>query len=426
MPNLLRFRGSPSYYFMTDMPFSHAISRSCRHTELYWTDMGKNIVICCDGTGNEVGTNAYSNVVRFYRCLDRTDPDRQVVFYDPGLGTLAPPGYHSWTFSSIGRTLGLAFGVGFRQNIKEAYLFLMRVYQPGDRIYLIGFSRGAYTVRALAALISCCGLLNYGDENLIDYAIKRHHQRIFNRRCIRKHVSSLRRGDCTRRQCVARAWRELWQKGWRIPNWEAMGRFKKNFGRTCPIHFIGVWDTVKSIGLLRGSTIIPRTANLRGVTSGRHAVSLDERRTKYRPNLWKQRDREAFKQVWFPGVHSDIGGGYDDSSLSDIALEWMLTEAAQYELLVSMDGYKRTPDHMGKMHRSLLPIWWLLGWKRRRALPPGRYSGQAELTPVLVHQSALDRAASDPAYQAMLAKSLCGRPHTAICTVRHEPETDHA
>src|SRR5688572_26426384 len=135
--------------------------------------MPKNIVICCDGTGNEVNANEFTNVVKLYRRLSREDPARQINYYDPGLGTLGTPGFRTRTFTSITRLIGLAFGYGIHDNVKDAYLFLMRNYQEGDRIFLFGFSRGAYTVRALAGMLFRVGLLEYGNDNLVEHALKR-------------------------------------------------------------------------------------------------------------------------------------------------------------------------------------------------------------------------------------------------------------
>src|SRR3954462_10379298 len=128
---------------------------------------GNNIVICCDGTGNEISENI-SNVLKLYRCLrktDRTHP-RQLVFYDPGVGTVTEPStWHRWK-ANINLVLGLATGYGLDDNVLSAYRFLVEHYAPGDRIYLFGFSRGAYTVRVLAGLIHKVGLISPEQANL--------------------------------------------------------------------------------------------------------------------------------------------------------------------------------------------------------------------------------------------------------------------
>jgi uncharacterized protein (DUF2235 family) len=312
--------------------------------------MPKNIVICCDGTGNEVGAREYSNVAKLYIRLDKSDDTRQVAYYDPGLGTLGTPGFRTRTVTSITRIMGLALGYGLHDNIKDAYLCLMNQYEEGDKIFLFGFSRGAYTVRALAGMIDRCGLLKRGSENLVEHAIKRYFERI---RTKRKEANRETRGAAKDRNRAE-------------PDWKGMARFKKHFGQDCDIHFIGVWDTVKSVGILRRSLALPGTANLAGVKHGRHAVALNEKRSKYRPNLWSHPRGEDFSQVWFAGVHSDVGGGYENSGLSDIALKWMICEAVKFDLRLIpewLDSIK--PEPLAKKHNPLWPFWWLLGWRRR-------------------------------------------------------------
>ena len=125
---------------------------------------GRNVVICCDGTGNQYG-DRNTNVVKLYAVLDR-DPHRQVTFYDPGVGTFSLHPALTTTARAGMRLLGLAFGLGLTKNVIDAYRFLMQHYQEGDRMFLFGFSRGAYTVRAVAAMVHKCGLLHPDNENL--------------------------------------------------------------------------------------------------------------------------------------------------------------------------------------------------------------------------------------------------------------------
>lgn len=307
--------------------------------------MPKNIVVCCDGTGNEVKEGALSNVLELYRRLDKTDSTRQICYYDPGLGTLPAPGMQTRTAKELTKLVGLAFGYGLPTNIRQAYTFLMQQYEPGDRIFLYGFSRGAYTVRALAGMIEMCGLLEPNNENLVNYALQLHRKK---------------GGD----------------------RWKVAARFRKYFPHHRVgngdklIHFVGVWDTVKSIGLFRRSLILPYTRNMKSVAHGRHAIALNEKRSKYRPNLWQPESAEEtspetnlprFLEVWFPGVHSDVGGGYEETGLSDVALEWMLQESLAHGLLVEPNGDARPlePDHNGRMHNPLWPFWWVLGWWSR-------------------------------------------------------------
>lgn len=132
--------------------------------------MPKNIVICCDGTGNEFG-NANSNVVKLFSTLT-LDPKTQVAYYDPGIGTMgannALTGFTKW----ITKTLGLAFGYGLLDNVGDAYRFLMQNWEPGDKLYLFGFSRGAFTVRVLASVLYLFGLLPRDNQQLTPYILR--------------------------------------------------------------------------------------------------------------------------------------------------------------------------------------------------------------------------------------------------------------
>ncbi len=256
----------------------------------------KKIVICCDGTSNDFGDHN-SNVVKLFNVLEK-NTDRQLTYYDPGVGT--PSTYDA--FNPITRKLeyilGQSFGYGLNQNIMDAYAFLMKTYEEGDQLYFFGFSRGAYTVRALAGLINTCGLLYANSENLIAEAM-----RIFHDRKQAKISTD----------------------------------FKKTFSRECKVHFLGLWDTVSSIGWVYSPMTLQGTSNNESVANVRHAISIDERRAFFRQNLWGTRfeKQQDIRQVWFAGVHSDVGGSYleEVSNLSNISLEWMIIEAMGKGLL---------------------------------------------------------------------------------------------
>ncbi len=285
--------------------------------------MPKNIVICCDGTGNEFGpTN--TNVVKLFELLHK-DPSTQAAYYDPGVGTMSAPGAISVPAKAFTKLLGLAFAFGLTANIEDAYRYLMERYQDGDQVFLFGFSRGAFTVRALAGMLYKCGLLQRGSENLIPYASKMY-----------RHGSKALAAD-----------------------------FKRTFSRSCPVFFIGVWDTVKSVGILRRRKF-PNTALNPEVAHARHAISIDEKRSQYRPNLWSHEPRQDVRQVWFAGVHSDVGGGYCEAGLSHATLRWILREAIDAGLRADMPGPDVYPeDPLGRLHNPLLPFWWVLGWWSR-------------------------------------------------------------
>lgn len=272
--------------------------------------MAKNIVLCCDGTSNQFN-DAQTNVVRLYSCLVN-DPERQVTFYHPGLGTMAQTGVLTSVGDKLSRTAGLAFGLGIRDHIRDAYVFLMQTYEEGDDIYLFGFSRGAYTVRCLTAVLYLYGLLRRGNEPLVPYAVRM--------------IVELSRAKTGRNELF-----------------DLAHEFKAICSRPCPVHFVGVWDTVSSVGWFNSPMKLPYTANSPEIAIGRHAVSIDEHRAFFRDNLWRPAHTgpsgpRDLKQVWFAGDHCDVGGGHPiaESGLSQIALEWMLVEARNAGLDLDM------------------------------------------------------------------------------------------
>lgn len=314
--------------------------------------MGKNIVVCCDGTGNEYGENN-TNVVDMYAHIIR-DAD-QTAYYDPGVGT----------FSVLGRTLGKkvgvmlgnAFGYGLQANIEDAYEYLMNKYEPGDRVFLFGFSRGAFTVRALAGMLHKVGLLQKGSKNLIPYASK-----IYNTH-----------GNDT----------------------IATG-FKATYSHECKPHFIGVWDTVASLGWFYGKQFFNAKLNP-DVANSYQAIAIDEKRKKFPISLWdesNQLSNQTVEQVWFAGVHSDVGGWYKQRGLSSIALTWMLAVAEIHGLRLN-EGWKKQmdPDPLGKLHNSRTGLWRL--WPMTtRTIPEG----------AKIHKSVLVREKAIEGYAPVLPK----------------------
>lgn len=335
--------------------------------------MSKNIIICCDGTGNQFGNNN-SNVVKLLN-VTKKEQDQQVVYYDPGVGTDQFSGILYGARHFFVKTLGQLTGYGIHKNIREAYIFLMKNYCVGDKVFLFGFSRGAYTVRVLAGFIHMMGLLEQGCENLIPYAF------------------------------------DIYVK--KKPDFKIAVGFKATFSRTCPIHFMGIWDTVSSVGYLGNWKTYPYTANNSSISCVRHAVAIDERRAFYNQNSLDTSIRgQDIKEVWFAGVHSDVGGSYTelDSGLSKIALQWMLNEASQKGLQIDYRRYKKyvlgdskyyaAPNSKAKLHRSLSGWWYIceiiprvkkdyfsdekkyfIPWARRRTIPEN----------ALIHQTAITR-----------------------------------
>jgi uncharacterized protein (DUF2235 family) len=317
--------------------------------------MPRNLVVCCDGTDNQFGSTK-TNVVRLAEVLLR-DPAKQLVYYDPGVGTLPEPGLLSKPAKAFSRILGLAFGLGLTRNVAEAYTFLMESWRPGDRVFLFGFSRGAYTVRVLAGLLHQLGLLPRGQGNLLPYAI-----RLF--KAIRRNRP--------RRQGQVNVDDDEGPTYWRL-----CGQFRSTFAqpipgsdtRYFPIHFLGAWDTVASVGWVWDPKFFPFTRTNPSVARVRHAVSLDERRWFYRQNLFAVADGQDLAELWFPGVHSDVGGGYPESEggLWRVAFEWMLGEGRAAGLhiddsrLTEVRTQTQPPERPWTQpaHNSLKSYWWL-------------------------------------------------------------------
>ncbi len=271
----------------------------------------KKIVLCCDGTGNEfgapnpdnedTGAGCNSNVVKLYTAL-QVDND-QVAYYHPGVGTMGAPGATHWWSREWSKIKGLAFGAGFRDNVTDAYRYLMEVYNDNggngneDEVYIFGFSRGAYTARALAGFLHGYGLLCRGNEGHIPYA-----WRMYVAQHAHRHKNRV----------------------------EPDEPFQLTFShKNFKIHFLGVWDTVSSVGWITSPLRLFNLARNSTILRGRHAISIDEHRCFFQDNLLGEPyPGQDLVQVWFAGVHSDIGGSYTqpESVLSNITLRWMLSE----------------------------------------------------------------------------------------------------
>jgi uncharacterized protein (DUF2235 family) len=352
----------------------------------------KKIVICCDGTGNSFqNANEESNVVKLYSALELNA--NQIGYYHPGVGTMGDPTARYWYQRQLSRLRGLAFGKGLFDNLGDAYRYLMNSYVDGDEIYIFGFSRGAYTARALASVLHVFGVLCAGNDGLIPYILKIYAQRT----------------RAAKRKCFT---------------FEPDRTFQWQFSHTqdVKVHFCGLWDTVSSYGWLWDPVMLPFNGSNPIIQVGRHAVSIHERRCFYRDNLWADAITEPnralapgqnIKQVWFAGVHSDVGGSYPevDAGLSKISLEWMLVEAKAAGLLLNdkkvaavlgystprppIRGFPRysVPNPAGKLHNSLQGPWWTLEYlphrhpnkKQQWTIPRGE---SRTITPgSLIHES---------------------------------------
>jgi uncharacterized protein (DUF2235 family) len=338
--------------------------------------MSKNIVLLSDGTGNTSATLFTTNVWRLYQALDLSNPDRQVAFYLDGVGTSS--------FKPLA-TVGIALGYGVKRNVLDFYTFLCRNYQPGDRIFGFGFSRGAFTMRVLIGLVATQGLAPYsGDERQLARdartAYRRYRENFHTTFGIEKPLRWLR---------------DLWfSHRYHLPRTKVVAPPPERDPRW--IHFLGLWDTVDAYGgPLDEITdaidywIWPLSmrdyAMSDKVRRACHALALDDERRAFWPRLWREGvvkdragkllrfdedtdwqamkepelcellgvrelpknckpakiDEERLSQVWFAGMHSDVGGGYSQDGLSFVTLDWMMDRALVYGLRLKDDEKER-------------------------------------------------------------------------------------
>jgi len=241
-----------------------------------------------------------TNVVKLMDLVQPVAPDGtpQIIYYGKGVGT----------GNFLDRFFGGAFGDGLETNVKDAYRFLVQNYAEGDEIYLLGFSRGAFTARSLAGLIRCAWLVRKENASQINDAYKIYRE---------KHAAG-----ADKPHAIA---------------------FREKYSRQVRIKFIGVWDTVGALGvpigtILRRATIREHGFHDTGLSSyvdnAFHALAIDEGRYTFEPSLWKSEPREGqrLEQRWFAGVHSNIGGGYKEHGLSDYAFRWMADRAVECDL----------------------------------------------------------------------------------------------
>ena len=295
----------------------------------------KNIVICCDGTCGEYGdSNNNTNVVRLFERLGADGP-KQIAYYDPGVGTYNPrrTALGQWRMN----TIASISGAGLRENVLEAYRYLMANYEPGDRVFLFGYSRGAHTVRVLAGMLYTCGLLTKGSDNLVPYmariAKKKNNESIAN-------------------------------------------KFRDSFARQCTPHLIGVWDSVASMGWLGWRKYYHNTQLNPDIKYAYQALSVDEQRWQFQPSIWDESSipqGQTIEQAWFAGRHTDVGGQkVQDRGIPDIPLVWMLekTEAAGLILRENWRDDLR-PNPMGKFNQSLATRAWAFLFRKRRVIRAG-------------------------------------------------------
>lgn len=336
----------------------------------------KHIVVFSDGTGNSSAKFFKTNVWRLYQAIDLSVPDegavRQVVDYDSGVGTSS--------FKPLA-LLGGAFGVGLKRNVLDLYRFICRHYEPGDRIYAFGFSRGAFTIRVLIGLIAQMGVVRATDKLLLDLLTSDAYREF--RRCFRLSGDRLLVGNRSKRfnrtDLVVEPLRNLRDRLIRrkrarhgLPYLDGEHRIAVD-----EVAFVGVWDTVAAYGfpiaeITKGidkwvwPLSMPDYKLSEKVRRARHALALDDERDTFHPLLWDEVherrlvaagkvDESRMRQVWFTGMHSDVGGGYPDDSLAYVSLVWMAEEAVAAGLRLqpdALDELRRAANPNGPMHNS--------------------------------------------------------------------------
>jgi len=347
----------------------------------------KNIIVCADGTGNTTIKDRGTNVFKLYEAVDQNGHRKdaslrpQVAIYHDGVGTE--------TLKYL-RIFSGATGFGLSHNIRNLYASVARVYEPGDDLYLFGFSRGAFTVRTLAGLILTCGILD-ADAYETNEDFVRAVRQVY--RAYRSKYQSLLFDVLAGPVRRARGERAA------VPlNLAVMPPDAR-------IRFIGVWDTVDAVGApFNLADFINRyiyafkfrTTTLdRRVECGRHALALDEEREAFKPVLWDETGAPEgqVKQVWFAGVHSNVGGGYPRQGMSLEPLEWMMAEAQNNGVRFvpgDRQSYYIHADVNDKMYDPRAGLGIFYRWQPRdvEALRSGIAAG-----PALVHRSVFERIA---------------------------------
>jgi uncharacterized protein (DUF2235 family) len=341
----------------------------------------RRLVVCCDGTWNRPdqvknGMASPTNVTKLARGLSpqAASGTAQIRYYHAGVGT-----------ERLERITGGAFGLGLSRHVCDCYRFVVENYQPGDELYFFGFSRGAFTARSLGGLIGNAGILRAEHVDRIGEAYRLYRDR---------------RDD-------------------RKPGGSESQRFRAAYSHDeKAIHFIGVWDTVGALGIpgLRGP-LVKRLWGFHDTTLGRHvrfayqALAIDEERSLFQPTLWEQQPDatgQTLQQVWFAGVHSDVGGGYPDASLAEVPLMWMTERAGEcgleFEPTLLQKGARAAgselggpagalaPDPLGPLHDSRTGFYRLLPRRRRPLVDPQGSAAAAAAS------SAVERRDKKPDY----------------------------
>lgn len=367
----------------------------------------RNIVVCLDGTNNSPA-DARTHVQRLYRLIEKSP--NQLTYYQPGVGTLEPIGVLGPVRRRLLMGLDSASGWMLQRHVCAAYKFLSDAYREGDRLYLFGFSRGAYSVRVLAGMLNTVGLLQPGMHEMVPFAWQAY-----------ASMPALPRRADTIPPRQQQALRDYFRR---------IRSFRKSYSRRVPVHFLGLWDTVSSVGLPWLPRVYSHTASNPSVATVRQAMALDERRGNFVQNLWTRTPPpgQDVREVWFAGGHGDVGGGYPtggrELELARIPLAWMLREAEAAGLLsdpraraevglpdldddAALRRFALAPRHdeirrwLWQLSERLpIPRWLQTAdgrWQRR--WQPHRERARTLREGALVHESVYLRRDSDPNYR---------------------------
>jgi uncharacterized protein (DUF2235 family) len=354
--------------------------------------MAKRLVICCDGTWNTPdqrrgGRPAPTNVVNVALSVTPKDGGgrEQRTFYHRGVGT-----------NRLERIRGGAFGFGLSRDVRDTYRFLVQNYEPGDELFFFGFSRGAYTARSTVGFVRTCGILRREQEHRIDEAYE-----LYRNRDHRTH-----------------------------PRGVEAQLFRRSHAHETRIRFIGVWDTVGALGIPLSGGRLVNLLNRRWqfhdttlssqVDAAFHALAIDEQRGPFRPALWQKSARangQRLEQVWFAGTHSDVGGGYPEPELAEVALRWMVDRARSCGLEFSTADFG--PEALGKLHDSRTGFY-------RLVRPYRREIGVVDREHETVDSSAVERHLRLPEYAppnlVSYLEAAKDRPDSAVAAVHRDTD----
>jgi uncharacterized protein (DUF2235 family) len=349
--------------------------------------MRKRLVVFCDGTWNSADKPAATNVCKLWKAVDEAKDAAvpQIVKYEPGVGT------RRWE-----RISGGAFGVGLSRNVRECYEFLVDNYEPGDELFLFGFSRGAFTARSLGGLVRNSGILRPEHRGMVKDAYQLYRSR---------------KPEDAPSEAAALAFR---------------GRYSHP---DADITFVGVWDTVGALGIPTYRFRLPGlskrwtfhdTTLSKAVHNAFHAISIDERRKPFVPTLWVKKvdehgnvveppEHQTVEQMWFAGVHSDVGGGYREADLSDIPLRWLVDRARECGLVLKPVELGGEGNASAPLHNSLSFFYRLLGPVDRRLVAIDGEPINASLSPSVKARRAAEPSYDPPGLAEWLAREAVPR-----------------